>query len=147
VVVSLIRANPGLTAKEYAEIALQRGLCGSDSTNAVFSLPTTLRKEVREGRMPEIKVFKVNGKHCYFPADYNKGWQVGPPKEDSAVTVILPPDVAKNVDTLVELDKFGSRGEALIQLARDGIEAKQHELENAEKVVQQIRGLKQSICI
>jgi len=146
-VVPLIRANPGLTPKEYAEMALQRGLCGSDSINAVFSLQTTLMKEVREGRMPEIKVIKVNGKSCYFPVDYDVSQQAALLKKDTAVTIILPPDVAKNVDMLVELGRFGNRGEALVQFAMEGIKAKQQELKNAEKVVQQIRGLKKSISI
>lgn len=147
VVVSLIRANPGHTPEEYATMALDHGLCGSDSRDQVFSLSTTLRKEVREGRMPEIKAVKVNGKLRYFPADYDTGQRVALPKKDSAVTILLPPDVTKNVDILVELGSLGSRGDTLIWLAREGIKAKQQELENAEKVVQQIRGLKQSVSI
>ncbi len=147
VVVSLIYANPGLTPKEYAEMALKQGLCGSDSKNPVFSLQTTLMKEVREGRMPEIKAHKVNGKLCYFPVNYNTGQQVALPKKDSAVTILLPPDVAKTVDMLVDLGTLSSRGEALIRLAREGMKAKQQELQKAEKIAQQIGGLKQSISI
>lgn len=147
VVVSLIRANPGLTPDEYATMALDHGLCGSDSKNQVFSLATTLRKEVREGRMPEIKAVKVNGRLHLFPIDYDTGQRITLPKKDSAVTLLLPPDVTKNVDNLVELGSFGNRGDALIWLAREGMKAKQQKLENAGKVVQQIKGLKQSVSI
>jgi len=147
VVVSLVRASPGLTPVEYAERALQSGLCGSDSKDPIFSLSTTLRKEVREGRMPEIKAVKANGKLRYFPVDYDTSQQVTPLKKDSALTILLPPDVAHMVDTLVELGRYANRGEGLIWLAREGIEANQQKLKNAEKVVQQIKGLKESIDI
>jgi len=147
VVLPLIRANPGLTAEEYASMALEQGLCDSDSKNPVFSLSTTLRKQVREGRMPEIKAIKVNGRLHFFPVGYGAGQQFGLPKKDSTVTILLPPDVGHTVDTLVELGSLPNRGEGLIWLAREGIKANQEKLKNAERVVGQIRGLKESVSI
>jgi len=102
VVAALIRSNPGLTAEEYATIALEQGLCDSDSKNPVFSLSTTLRKQVREGRMPEVKTVKVNGRLHFFPIDYGTDQQVPLHKKDSPVPILLPPDVVQTVDMLVE---------------------------------------------
>ena len=69
VVPDLIARYPGCTAQEYAKMAIDQGLCSSDSQNSLFSLQTTLIKEYREGRMPQIKIVKVDGKTRYFPAD------------------------------------------------------------------------------
>ena len=88
----IIEERPGLPADEYARIALQRGLCGSDSTNPVFSLASTLRKEYREGRMPDLRAEKVNGRLCFFPADYSEpNSQL---RSGLRVEVELPPDAA-----------------------------------------------------
>ena len=40
IVRQLIREKPGLTAIEYARMALQRRLCGSDSNDPEWSLGT-----------------------------------------------------------------------------------------------------------
>ena len=147
VVLDLIREKPGLTAEEYARMALDQRLCGSDSKDPVFSLKTTLMKECREGRMPTIKAIKVNGKFHYFPADQALSNQSTQQKKDIAVTVILPPDVIDIVDMLVELGKAKSRGEALGWLVREGIKAKKHDLDQAKEIFQEIKRLKQSISI
>jgi hypothetical protein len=147
VVVSLVKAHPGLTPVEYAEEALRSGLCGSDSKDPIFSLSTTLRKEVREGRMPQIKAIKARGKLRYFPTDYDVSQQVNLPKKDEPLTVLLPPDVVQAIDTFVELGNFANRVEGLVWLARQGIGANQRKLDNAEKVAQQIKRLKESVYI
>ena len=144
----LIRDKPGLTAYEYAEMALKQHLCGSDSKNPVFSLATTLMKEFREGRMPGIKAVKGHdNKLRYFPKHYDTNKQVASLGNDSPVTILLPTDVAKNVDMLVEIGKFTSRGEALIWLASEGIGANLQKLQDVEKRIQQIRDLKRSVSI
>jgi hypothetical protein len=145
-VVPLIQSQPGLSAKEYAEVALRDGLCESDSPNPVFSLQTTLMKEVREGRMPGVKAVKVDGKLRYFPAEYDTT-SIPVPHKDLGVSVLLPPDVAKYVGILVEVGSAGSHSEALIRLAREGIKAKRQDLKDMEKVVSQISFLKQSVSM
>ena len=72
IVRDLVFADPGHTAEEYARMALKKGLARSDSDDPVFSLQTTLRKEVREGRMPEMIAQKVNGRLHYFPVGTKK---------------------------------------------------------------------------
>ena len=69
VVPDLITRYPGCTAKEYAEMAIDQGLCDSDSQNSFLSLQASLIKEYREGRLPQIKIVKVDRKTRYFPAD------------------------------------------------------------------------------
>ena len=69
IVQDLIARCPGCTAKEYAKMLIDQGLFGSDSQNTLFSVQTTLIKEYREGRMPQIKIVKVDRKTRYFPVD------------------------------------------------------------------------------
>lgn len=144
----LIEANPWLTAPEYAKMALDQHLCSSDSRNPVFSLATTLMKEVREGRMPGIKAVKVNGRLHYGPAAQTPtNYSTMSSRRDIGVTVVLPPEVGQITDMLVELDEFRNRGEALIWLAQEGIKARDSKLQGFKIVHQQIKSLKQSISL
>ncbi len=175
VVPDLIRANPGLTAKEYAKIALDQGLCGSASQKSeegrVFSLATTLMKEVREGRMPGVKTIEGERPQRFYLdnstsnearrkiADdiVKKALSRGRSPElaeaqatevwDKPITILLPVDIAQTMDMLVEVSRFGNRSEALIWLAREGIKAKSLELAQVEKVVEQIKQLKKSVPV
>lgn len=128
-------------------MALDQGLCGSDSKNPVFSLQTTLMKEYREERMPGIKAVKVNGKLRYFTADQTPSGQGTEQKGEIGITVILSPNDTEIVDMLVEVGKAKSRSEALLWLVHEGIRAKKHELDQAKKIFQEIERLKQSISI
>ncbi len=143
----LIRATPGLTAEEYAKMALEQGLCSSDSKDPLFSLSTTLRKEVREGRMRGIEARKVDGRLHFFPTDSQSKSQTTPPKRDSAISIIIPSDIGEITDMLVEIGKFKNQSEALIWLMREGVAAKGRELEQAGKTIREIRRLKQSVVI
>jgi len=144
---ALIQTNPWLTADEYAKMALDQHLCRSDSKNGpngqVFSLSTTLRKEVREGRMPGIKSVRMNdGKLHFGPADHTPAM---PSRRDTGVTVVLPVEVADITDMLVAIDQFKNRSEALIWLAQEGVKAKQVYLQQCKTLHQQAKQLKGSI--
>jgi len=157
IVFDLVRENPGLTAKEYAKVALDRGLSGSDSKDPVFSLATTLMKEVREGRMPEIRVIKSERPQRFYPDNHIASEAMKKIADDivnktlsnwdKPITILLPTDVAQAMDMLVEVSRFGNRSEALIWLAREGIKAKNLELAQVKKVVEQIKLLKQSVPV
>ncbi len=143
IVPDLIRANPGLTAKEYSKMAIDRGLSNSDSKDPVFSLATTLLKEVREGRMLGVKAIKSDGPLRFFIDNHTSG--VPSANQDKPITLLMPNDVGEATDTLVEISKFGNRSEALIWLAREGIKAKHLELRQLREGVEQIRQLKRSM--
>jgi hypothetical protein len=153
----LIKANPGLTAKEYAKMALDRGLCGSGSIDPVFSLATTLMKEIRERRMPGIRVTTSERPQRFYPDNYASGETMKKKADDimnktlsnwdKPITILLPADVTQAMDMLVEVSRFGNRSEALIWLAREGIKAKNLELAQVKKVVEQIKLLKQSVPV
>jgi len=145
VVTVLIRENPGLTSGEYAQIALQRHLCASDSRDPVFSLATTLAKEYREGRMPGIEARKIDGSLRYYPAGHAASGEGVLTKNEVAVSLSLPSSVIQTVDTLLELGKFNSRSAVLAWLIEEGIRARSHELQQAEAVAREIRRLKQSV--
>jgi len=65
----LIAKYPGCTAKEYARMVIDQGFCNNNSYDTLVSLQTTLIKEYRDGRMPQIKIVRVDRKTRYFPAD------------------------------------------------------------------------------
>lgn len=145
IVPDLIKKKPGLTAEEYAKIALDQGLCGSDSMDPKFSLASTLRKEVREGRLPSIRADTTQKPIRYYPDDSSK---VEPfIKQDKPITFILLSDISEILDILLELNKFGNRSEALVWLAREGINAKSTELVQIRQVVKKINELKQSVSV
>ncbi len=144
VVVQLISERPGLPAEEYARMALERGLCGSDAKDPVFSLATTLAKQVRKGRMADqVRRERVNGRFCYFPAHYpsESETQLG---NGLRVEVELPPDAARRVTDLLEIEEFGSPSEAVVWLLQAGIKAKQPALNEIANELQEIRQRKES---
>jgi hypothetical protein len=153
VVGELVRERPGLSSDDYAKIALERGLVHSDSRDPIFSLQSTLRKEVREGRMPEIVARKVGGKLHFFPANQDGATpakSASPAlnlKQDFAAsfTVLVPQEIAFELDLLVELGKAKSRSEALIRLARIGIDTKRSVLNRAREVHEQTKRMRDSL--
>lgn len=147
IVVELIKKYPGLTAEEYAKMALDQGLCGSDSKNPVFSLATTLRKEYREGRMPSIRAEKIGGKLRFYPLNYPDNKQDKSHKPDVAITGVLSAEDSESIDALVEIGKFKNRSEALSWLVKEGIKTKQEELNQAKDILNKIRQLKNSLTI
>src|SRR5437016_2488110 len=102
IVRDLVRAHPGLSSDEYAIMALEKGLARSDSKDPVFALQSTLRKEVREGRMPDIIARKVDRKLHYFPANQSPSLLAGTPplpvantepQKTAQLTVLVPSDI------------------------------------------------------
>lgn len=139
----LIRETPGLSATDYARIALERGLCGSDSKDPEGSLATTLAKEYREGRMPGIRAERVNGKLRYFTAD-NFVPYTTETKRDPRIEVALPPRIAKWIDVLLATEKFAGPGEAIIWLADEGIKSRRDSLAALENAMGEIKRMRQS---
>jgi hypothetical protein len=154
VVRDLVHVHPGLSSDEYAQMALDRGLAHSDSANPVFSLQSTLRKEVREGRMPDIVARKVGGKLHYFPLGEESHANVSPTviagvktPESVSLTVAVPHDIVDALDLLVDLHKVKNRSDALIRFARLGIEAKSSELDRAREFHQQTKRVRESFAL
>jgi len=157
IIPDLVRANPGLTAKEYAKMALDQGLCNSDSKDPAFSLATTLMKEIREGRMSGVKATKGERPMRFYPDNYASNEVMKKIADDivnktlsnwdKPLTILLPADVAQAMDMLVEVSRFGNRSEALVWLAREGMKAKGLELAQVKKVAEQIKQLKKSVPV
>ena len=129
IVGELIREKPGLTATEYARMALERGLCRSDSSDPEWSLGTTLAKEYREGRMPGIRAERIDGGLRYFPADHPLSAERS---GDIRVQVSVPGDVAEWVNVLIEAKKGWGPGEAITWLAQQGVKARRRDLESLQ---------------
>jgi hypothetical protein len=133
-----------LAAEEYAAMALQRGLAGSNSKDPVQSLATTLAKEVREGRMPGIRAQSEDGKLRYFRVDYRADTKAQRDNGLRIKEVLLPSDVARRVSDLVEIGRFSGPNEALIYLSQEGISAKLPVLDRIANELQEIRRRKES---
>jgi hypothetical protein len=82
-------------------MALDQGLCGSASKDTVFSLATTLMKEVREGRMPGIG---ASGRTMrFYPASSTS--KVPLPNIDKPMTILILNGVSESIETLIEVNK------------------------------------------
>ena len=145
IALDLVRQYPGQTPEEYAKMALDRGLCASDSKKPILSLSTTMRKEYREGRMPDIRSARVDGKLRFFPKNHLVNQRDIPFRPNVAITVVLPPEDSEIIDMLVEIGRFNNRSEALSWLVREGIKNKEGELNQARDVLNKIRQLKKSV--
>lgn len=137
----LVRERPGLGHFEYARIALDRGLCRSDSEDPIFSLGTTLAKAVREHRMPEVKRIKVAGEFRYYPSDH-KLESSGRLDSGLRLNVTLSGNVAEDVRLLVGVKGNLTPDEALIWLANEGSKARRRDLDNLRDVWAEIEQLK-----
>ena len=148
----LIRQNSGLTAPEVAELALNQGLCGSDAKDPIASLGNTLAKEVREGRLPEIRAKQVNGVLRYYDTLASRTTTPSsgghaPPITEEVVTIRLPPEHVEAADLLVEVAQHRTRSEALAWLVAEGVRQNQPQMERVRKAVEQIRVIKQSVAL
>ncbi len=150
----LIQEHPGLTARRIAEIALEEDLAASDSKDPVNSLAQTLAKEVREGRLPEVRTERVSGILRLFPADMKEaaaGIATVPTisysqliQEDS-VSVRLPKPHIEIADSLVEVGQHRNRSEALAWLVAEGIGQNRARLEKVKSALEQIREIKRNL--
>ena len=147
IALDLVKQYPGYTAEEYARMALDQGLTGSDSKDPIFSLRTTMMKEYREGRMAEVVASRVDGKQRFYPKNGLDKKQATPVKTGAVVPVVLIHEDTEILDMLVEIGKFRNRSEGLLWLAHEGIQCKEDDLNKAKVVLQQIRQLKRSITI
>ena len=141
----LVRESPGMTSRQVAELAMSRGLSSSDAKDdPVFSLGSTLAKEVREGRLPEVVARKERGVLRYYPAGVGES---GATSSDSheMISVRLPQAQIQIADQLVQVDKFGSRNEALAWLVTEGIARNRDTVDKVNAAVQRIRAIKSSL--
>ena len=143
----LIRERPGMTSRQVAELAMDRDLSSSDSKVApVFSLSSTLAKEVREGRLPEVVARKERGVLRYYPAGVGEsGTGETSYESDGMVSIRLPLEQIQIADQLVQVDKFGSRSEALAWLVAEGVVRNRDTVNKVNAAVQRIRAIKSSL--
>jgi hypothetical protein len=141
-VVDLIKETPGLGHDDYARIALDRGLCGSVSKDPVFSLGSTLAKDVREDRLTGVKRLRIGGQYRYYPSDYNQG--INDRRADAVLRfeVTVPDDLADDVKLLAEAKRNLTPSEALVWLAREGSKARRLDLDKLNGVQAEIERLK-----
>lgn len=138
VALKLVKEQPGLSAEDYATMALDSGLATSNSKDPVQSLATTLMKQVREGKVSEIYTEKVAGKLRYFPT--NDLWN-SPGRRQTDLLVFdveLSPDSSRRVRLLVDMGLFPSERQAVSWLAEEGVRARIDVLEQIENEAKSI---------
>lgn len=114
-----IRACPGLTAEEYALDGYYEGYAESDAKgdaeNSVFSLASTLMKQVRDRKEPHIRRERIGGKYRYFPV---VGALTTTSSENIAFQISLSKQEWQSIDNLVTDGKFRNRNEVIEWLAK-----------------------------
>ena len=140
----LVPDFPGETALWYAKAFLnEAGEDGSDSKTKEQSLANTLNKQVKEGRERRIWRKKLNdGKYHYFPVSISPTSDSG---EETVVQLSLSAQELKDIDNLVAVDKFNTRGSAVKWLALEGIKAKRSYLDKLASVINRIELLKKEV--
>jgi len=106
---------PGLTAEEYAQDGYCEGYALSDAKNQVFSLASTLMKQVREGKELHIRGERIGGKYCYFPV---KGVRTTTSSENIAFQISLTEQEWQSIDNLITDDGFRNRNQVVEWLAK-----------------------------
>ena len=115
--------------EELARIALDRGLITSNSKDAVFSLQSTLRKNIRDEVYNHPKLVTIylqgeRGMHVALPSWQEKGVELkngaGPAVPSTERKVQLPCDLIKQIELVTQAGITKSFDEALVHLLRTG---------------------------
>lgn len=158
----LIRENPGQRPEEYAKAAIDRGY-QSGSKDPIGSLATTLRRGVRDGKMPGITAQKVAGCLHFYPASINIPSSMKDGERQSkepratgtdalqgayaSLAILVPQEMVKDLDLLIELNKARNRSEALLRFVQIGINEKRVELERAREFAQKTKQGRESFSL
>lgn len=146
--VDLIHKQPGLTAQEYAEMALSLGLTSSDAQDPISSLANTLEKQVREGREKRVIRRRENGQYRYYPASYANGeppMSSAPTPAPVRIEISVPAELARTLDDLVEVRRFVNQSKAAAWLMDEGVTANDSYLKEVARIREEIDHLRGSL--
>ena len=136
----LVPDFPGATALWYAKAYLKEaGPNGSDSKTPEQSLANTLSKQVKTGREKRIKRERIKGVYCYFPVSTPSASNSS---EEIVVQLFLSALEVKDIDNLVAVGRFNTRGNAIKWLLIEGIKANRTYLDKVADTISQIEQLK-----
>lgn len=155
----LVRRHPGQPARYYAELALSQGLITSRSEqDPVFSLASSLAKYVRERRVQGIVARREAGELRYFPVDVDERQDIRGAADPAAqpeqsatesagavVTAFVPAKILEILDSLVDIGRNTSRGEALARLAQQWVEQNPEGVQRIARARQQVRQIRNSL--
>jgi len=139
----LIPEFPGATALWYAQAYLKEG-GSSDAEHPKQSLANTLSKQVKTGREKRIKRERIKGVYCYFPASITSKPDSN---EEIVVQLSLPAKELKDIDNLVAVGRFNTRGNAIKWLLIEGVKVNHTYLDKVADTVSQIERLKKEVDI
>lgn len=114
-----IEVCPGLTAEEYARDGYWEGYVKSDAKNGdqVFSLASSLMKQVRDGKEPHIRRERIGGKLRYFPS-IGLSTAGNVVTEKIAFQISLSKQEWQSIDDLVSSGQFHNRNDVIEWLAK-----------------------------
>lgn len=146
----LIRETPGESPEYYAGIALNRGLASSDSKSPLQSLASTLRKELREGRLPEFRTMKRGGRIRVYPATAavdSESESRKSPRQPATVpiSVTVTRDVHEAAALLVEVGKQATYGESISWMAQQWLNDSVSYLAKVRQAALQMREIRNAI--
>ena len=114
-----IEVCPGLTAEDYAGDGYYEEYAKSDARNGdqVFSLASSLMKQVRDGKEPHIRRERIGGNLRYFPK--NGSYAAGNvATEKIAFQISLSKEEWQSIDDLVSSGQFRNRNDVIEWLAK-----------------------------
>ena len=138
----IIPDHPGQTALWYAREYLQLGDNLSDAKYPEQSLANTLSKQVKTGREKRIKRERIKGVYCYFPVSTPSASNSS---EEIVVQLFLSALEVKDIDNLVAVGRFNTRGNAIKWLLIEGIKANRTYLDKVADTISQIEQLKNEV--
>jgi len=114
-----IQDFPGLTAEQYAEDGYGYEYVESDAKGRdkekVFSLASTLMKQVRDGKEPHIRRERIGKKYHYFPI---MGVATKTSSENISFRISLSNKEWQTIDDLVSNGQFRNRSEVIEWIAK-----------------------------
>ena len=137
----LIPEFPGATALWYAQAYLKEG-GSSDAKHPEQSLANTLSKQVKTGAEKRIRRERIKGVYCYFPASTASTPGSG---EEIVVQLSLSTQELKDIDNLVAVGRFNTRGNAIRWLVMEGIKANRTYLDKVADTTSKIEQLKKEV--
>jgi hypothetical protein len=115
-----------LSPRELARRALQRGLVSSASKDPVFSIATTVAKNIRDGayNRPElVSIRTAEGRKIGLP-EWNRERHVRRLVQTSRPsTITLPPDIAQGIRLAVDAGVGASEQDVVVLLVKRGLAA------------------------
>ncbi len=144
VATTLIRENPGWSARDIVKDALRHGIIGSKGRNPVAGQVGALSKMYNSGRLPEVQRDEQQSPYRYYPKGAVR--VQFPPKPTPEPVTFRPTLQEEEILTaLTETKRFSSRSEAVHWLLDKGIASKQGDISKIMETYREIERMRREV--